>query len=142
MNHEQILHKMERMTKFDRESYLYELAHRGIIHQSQIGSFLRELHHRDEIREEERNSPFMESARRMLRRAEEEFQHPERRKPHTCPECHGIGMRYVTVCICLRQGNYRRADGSYHFEQDGTEREDKYEWKTCPDCHGTGKVRD
>jgi DnaJ-class molecular chaperone len=27
------------------------------------------------------------------------------------------------------------------MEEEGTERENEYEWKTCPDCKGTGKVR-
>lgn len=134
------LHKMEKMNEYGRNMYLYELAEQGIIHRSEINKIMRELHRRDEIRSEE-NSEFMESARRMLRKAEENSQHPERKKSCQCPECHGIGMRYVTVSICLRQGNYRRDDGSWHFEGDGTEQENKYVWKTCPDCKGTGTVR-
>lgn len=137
------LHKMEQMSEHHREMYLHELAEMGMIHRGQIKRLMCELHHRDEMRRQENDiSPFMEAARKMLRQAEEDFQHPERRKPHTCPHCHGIGMRYVTVCIRLRQGNYRRDDGSYHLEEEGSEREDKYEWKTCPDCHGTGEVMD
>lgn len=131
---------MEDMSEYDRRMYLCELADRGMIHHGEIRMILKELRSRDEFRRHE-NSEFIESARRMLRRAEEDFQHPERRKPCQCPECHGIGMRYVTVSISLCQGNYRRSDGSWHFEQDGTECENHYEWKTCPDCKGTGKVR-
>ena len=134
------LHEMEEMPVCDRKMYLCELAERGMIHRSEIGTIMNELRRRDEIRSKE-NSEFIESARRMLRKAEEDFQHPERRTPCQCPECHGIGMRYITVCIRIRQGNYRRADGSYHMEQEGTERENKYEWKTCPDCKGTGQIR-
>lgn len=134
------LHKMEKMTEHNREMYLLELAEMGMIHRSQIKNIMCELHHRDIMKEND-VSPFVKSARKMLSQAEEDFQHPERRKPHQCPECHGVGMRYVTVCIRLRQGNYHRADGSYHMEEEGNEREDKYEWKTCPDCHGTGKVK-
>jgi DnaJ-class molecular chaperone len=131
--------RMENMDNYDREMHLRELAARGIIHRGEIRMIMGELQRRDEIRNEE-NSEFMESARRMLRKAEEDFQHPERRKPCQCPECHGIGMRYVTVCVHIRQGNYRRADGSYHMEEQGTEHENEYEWRTCPDCHGTGMV--
>lgn len=134
------LHEMEEMSEHDRKRYLYELAERGMIHHSEIGTIMRELRRRDEINREE-NSEFIEAARRMLRKAEEDFQHPERRKSCECPECHGIGKRYVTVCVRIRQGNYRRADGSYHLEEEGTEHENEYEWKTCPDCNGTGKVR-
>lgn len=134
------LHDMENMSEYDRKMYLYELAERKMIHRSEIGTIMRELRRRDEINREE-NSEFLEAARRMLRKAEEDFQHPERRKSCECPECHGIGKRYVTVCVRIRQGNYRRADGSYHMEEEGTEHENEYEWKTCPDCNGTGKVR-
>ena len=138
-----ILHNMERMNEYNREEYLHDLAKQGMIHRSQINMIMNELHHRDEMRREENDiSPFMESARKMLRQAEEDFQHPERKKPHQCPHCHGIGKRYVIKSTTIRQGNYRRDDGSYHLDDGSREISHNYEWETCPDCHGTGKVRD
>lgn len=143
LNIENVLHKMEQMSKHVREEYLYELAENGLIHRGQINMLMNKLHHHDEMEREERvNSPFMKAARRMLRQAEEDFKHPERKKPHQCPHCHGIGSRYVTKYTSICQGNYRHADGSYHMEEEGREVTNHYEWKTCPDCHGTGKVCD
>lgn len=143
LNFGYILHNMEHMPEYDREDYLHDLVERGMIHRGQIGMLMSELHHRDEMRRRENDiSPFMEAARKSLRQSEEDFQHPERKQPHTCPHCHGIGKRNVCISTSYRQGNYRRADGSYHMEKEGTECEHHYEWKTCPDCHGTGEVRD
>lgn len=134
-----ILHNMEHMPEYDREEYLHDVVERGLIHRDQIGMLMDELRHRDEMRRKENDiSPFVEAARKMLRQSED----TERKKSHTCPHCHGIGSRYVTKYTSICQGNYRRADGSYHMEQDGSEVTNHYEWKTCPDCHGTGEVRD
>lgn len=143
VNIEYVLHRLEHMPERARERYLFELSENGMIHRGQINMLMGELHHLDEIKREEHDvSPFMVAARRMLRQAEEDFKHPERKKPHQCPHCHGIGKRYVTKYTSICQGNYRRADGSYHMEEEGKEVTNHYEWKICPDCHGTGKVCD
>lgn len=142
LNVEYVLHKMEQMPEYNRKEYLYGLVETGLIHRGQFEMLMNKLHCDEMEREERADSPFMKSARRMLRQAEEDFQHPKRKKTHECPHCHGIGKRYVTKSISIRQGNYRRADGSYHMEKDGKEVTNHYEWKICPDCHGTGKVCD
>lgn len=82
----------------------------------------------------------MKSARRMLRAANADFEKRKKKTLCSCPHCGGIGKRNVCVSTSWCQGNYRRADGSYHREEDGTETTQEYKWKICPDCHGTGKV--
>ena len=128
------MHILKRMDCSERESALHQLHHLGVIDGMEISEYMSMFHDDSEPTE------FTKAASKMLQREVKEFD--ERRiKYKKCPECHGEGKRYVTTCITLRQGNFRRKDGSYHFEKDGTEREDHSEWKTCPDCHGTGKVR-
>ena len=130
------IHILQRMNSHERESSLHFLHKLAVIDGMEIAEYM------DMCREESEPSEFQKAASEMLQREVKEFdERTSRIKYKKCPECHGEGKRYVTTCISLRQGNYRRNDGSYHFEQDGTEREDHYEWKTCPDCHGTGKVR-
>lgn len=56
-----------------------------------------------------------------------------------CQACGGLGSRNITVThIC--QGNYRRSDGSYHLESEGSETTHSTRWGRCPDCGGTGEV--
>lgn len=130
------MHILQHMDSHERAVALQQLQQLGVIDYMEIAEY------KAMFREESEPSEFMKSAREMLQREVKEFDERTRQiKYKKCPECHGEGKRYVTTCISLRQGNFRRNDGSYHFEQDGTEREDHYEWKTCPDCHGTGKVR-
>ena len=119
-------------SRSEREDILFDLVRRGLIDRRVCHMMLAELDMREEAENED--SEIAEMARRTPWVAVTE------KKSCTCPECHGIGMRNVVVSTSFCQGNYRRADGSWHFEQDGTECEQKYEWRTCPDCHGTGKV--
>lgn len=130
------MHILKHMDCSERESALHQLHHLGLIDRMEMSECMSMFH------EDSEPSEFLKAASEMLQREVKEFDERTRQiKYKKCPECHGEGKRYVTTCISLRQGNYRRNDGSYHFEQDGTEREDHYEWKTCPDCKGTGKVR-
>ena len=130
------IHILQRMDSQERESTLHLLHRLGVIDGMEIAEYM------SMFREESEPSEFMKAASAMLQREVKEFdERTSRIKYKKCPECHGEGKRYVTTCISLRQGNFRRKDGSYHFDKDGTEREDHYEWKTCPDCKGTGKVR-
>lgn len=130
------MHILKHMDSHEREIALHQLQRLGVIDYMEISDYKAMFH------EDSEPSEFMKSACEMLQREVKEFdERTSRIKYKKCPECHGEGKRYVTTCITLRQGNFRRKDGSYHFDKDGTEREDHYEWKTCPDCKGTGKVR-
>jgi hypothetical protein len=124
------------MDSQERAEAFHELQRLGVIDYMEIAEC------KAMLRAESEPSEFQKAASEMLQREVREFdERTSRIKYKKCPECHGEGKRYVTTCISLRQGNFRRSDGSYHFDKDGTEREAQYEWKTCPDCKGTGKVR-
>ena len=130
------MHILKRMDYREREAALHQLHQLGVIDGMEISEYM------SMFREDSEPSEFMKAASAMLQREVKEFDERTRRiKYKKCPECHGEGKRYVTTCVTLRQGNFRRKDGSYHFDHDGTEREDHTEWKTCPDCHGTGTVK-
>lgn len=116
----------------ERERILFDLVKAGRLDMRVCNMLLAELDMREEAMKEDE-----EQVTAMMKRT------PKRtvviREKNTCRACHGIGMRNVCISTTFRMGNYRRADGSYHLEQDGTECEQQYEWKTCPDCNGTGK---
>lgn len=132
------MHILQRMDSHERAAALHQLQQLGVIDYMEISEYKAMLRER----EDSEPSEFLESARKMLQREVKEFdERTSKIKYKKCPHCHGEGKRYVTTCVTLRQGNFRRKDGSYHFEQDGTEREDHHEWKTCPDCKGTGQIR-
>lgn len=122
-------------SRSERERILFELVKRGRLDRRVCHMMLAELDMREEAREREaeRIAEMMERTPRRTHRV------VLTEKSCVCPACHGIGSRNVCISTSFRQGNYRRADGSWHFEQDGTECEKKYEWRTCPDCNGTGK---
>lgn len=122
-------------SRSERERILFELVKRGRLDRRVCHMLLAELDMREEAREREaeRIAEMMERTPRRTHRV------VLTEKSCVCPACHGIGSRNVCISTSFRQGNYRRADGSWHFEQDGTECEKKYEWRTCPDCNGTGK---
>jgi len=130
------IHILQHMDSQERAEAFHELQRLGVIDYMEIAEC------KAMLRAESEPSEFQKAASEMLQREVREFdERTSRIKYKKCPECHGEGKRYVTTCISLRQGNFRRSDGSYHFDKDGTEREAQYEWKTCPDCKGTGKVR-
>lgn len=130
------IHILKNMDSHEREVAFQQLQRLGVIDYMEMAEY------KAMFQEDSEPSEFMKLARKMLQREVKEFdERTSRIKYKKCPACHGDGKRYVTTCISLRQGNFRRKDGSYHFEQDGTEREDHSEWKTCPDCKGTGQVR-
>lgn len=130
------IHILKHMDSYERGAALYQLQRLGVIDYMEIAEY-KSMFHEDSV-----PSQFVESARKMLQReVNESDERTSRIKYKSCPACHGIGNRYVTTSISLRQGNFRRKDGSYHFEQDGTESECHSEWKTCPDCNGSGQVR-
>ena len=132
------MHILKNMDRYERESALHQLQRLGVVDYKEIAEYKAMLRER----EDSEPSEFMKSARAMLQREVKDFDERTRKiKYKKCPHCQGEGNRYVTTSISLCQGNYRRKDGSYHFEQDGTEQENHYEWKTCPDCKGTGQVR-
>lgn len=119
----------------EREEILFDLVKRGLLDRRVCHMMLAELDMREEAREREAER----IAEMMERTPRRTHQVVLTEKSCVCPACLGIGFRNVCVSSSFRQGNYRRADGSWHFEQDGTECEKKYEWRTCPDCNGTGK---
>ena len=124
------------MSSHEREVAFQQLQRLGVIDGMEIAEYMAML------REDSEPTEFMKSARKMLQREVKAFEERTKRiRYKKCPECHGEGKRYVTTCVTLRQGNFRRKDGSYHFEKDGTEQERHSKWKTCPDCKGTGQVR-
>ncbi len=130
------IHILKHMDSHEREIAFQQLQRLGVVDHMEI------FEYKSMFREDSEPSEFLKSAREMLQREVKEFdERTSRIEYKKCPGCHGEGKRYVTTSITLRQGNFRRKDGSYHFEQDGTEREDHWEWKTCPDCNGTGRVR-
>lgn len=132
------IHILKHMDHYEREAALHQLQRLGVIDRMDIAEYKAMIRER----EDSESSEFVESARKMLQReVKESDERTSRIKYKSCPACHGIGSRYVTTSISLRQGNFRRKDGSYHFEQDGTESESHSEWKTCPDCKGSGQVR-
>lgn len=118
----------------ERERILFDLVKRGLLDRRVCHMLLAELDMREEARNEE-----AEKIAEMLKRTPRKVVLVKKEKSCVCPACHGIGSRNVCVSTSFCQGNYRRADGSWHFEQDGTECEKKYEWRTCPDCNGTGE---
>ena len=117
----------------ERERILFDLVKTGRLDRRVCHMLLAELDMREEARKEEE-----EEIAAMIKRTPR-FKVVHTEKSYVCSACHGIGMRNVCISTTFRMGNYRRADGSYHLEKDGTECEQKYEWKTCPDCNGTGK---
>jgi hypothetical protein len=129
LNTEELLFR----SRAERERILFDLVKTGRLDRRVCHMLLAELDMREEARKEEEE----EIAAMMKRTPRLKVVRTE--KSCVCPACHGIGKRNVCVSTTFRMGNYRRADGSYHLEKDGTECEQKYEWKTCPDCHGTGK---
>lgn len=120
----------------EREEILFDLVKRGLLDRRVCHMMLAELDMREEAMNERKEEE--EEITAMMKRTPR-FTVVLTEKSCVCPACHGIGSRNVCVSSSFRQGNYRRADGSWHFEQDGTECEKKYEWRTCPDCNGTGK---
>lgn len=124
-------------SRSEREDILFDLVNRGLLDRRVCHMMLAELDMREEAREREAEK-IAEMMARTPRRTTRVVL--TEKKSCVCPACHGIGKRNVCVSTSFCQGNYRRADGSWHFEQDGTECEKKYEWRTCPDCNGSGKV--
>lgn len=130
------MNMLKRMSHSEMLDTLHQLVRLGIIERNEVADYMYDIT-RNEDREE---TEFMRAARKMLRTANANFEKRKKKTLCSCPHCGGIGKRNVCVSTSWCQGNYRRADGSYHREEDGTETVQEYKWKICPDCHGTGEI--